>query len=132
MSKLLSVEERENLTSSPALQNEAHESGAYEYLNTIHLSPRYGVIAAYLHQMNAFSVIDIGCGVGNLRRYVSPLINYTGVDVSFCAIGDAKRRFLNMMNTSFHTADMRARATLRASGKLMTLRSIPPSELRLE
>lgn len=102
----LGREEREDLTSSPALQNEAHESGAYEYLNTIHLSPRYGVIAAYLQQLNALSVIDIGCGVGNLRQYISPQINYTGVDVSQSAIQHAKSRFSGSVNTSFHTADI--------------------------
>lgn len=99
-------EEREDLTSSPALQNEAHASGAYEYLNTIHLSPRYGVIAGYLQQLKALSVIDIGCGVGNLRQYISPQINYTGVDVSLNAIQRAKSRFSGAVNTSFYTADI--------------------------
>lgn len=82
--------------------------GDWTGLDTPDQLPRYRVIADW-HQTYAptASVLDLGCGQGLVRRYLSPAIPYTGIDLQPAAIAEAQRAF---PEDRFFCADIRHRA----------------------
>src|SRR4029079_17290025 len=67
----------------------------WDYLEEIEEQPRLSVVAAYCHYFKpGASILDIGCGTGNLQRHLNPAkyAAYTGIDFSRVAIERANRR----------------------------------------
>lgn len=84
----------EEITSFPKRQDESHSIGAYGYLSSLEMSPRLGAIAAYITHLESPSVLDVGCGTGDLASYISRETEYTGIDISVSAISNAMQRAL--------------------------------------
>lgn len=53
---------------------------------------RYALIGQLIKQAKATSVLDIGCGHGVLRQFVSESCHYTGLDISTVAVAAAPVR----------------------------------------
>jgi len=85
-------------------QDFAHRSGAYGYQDSVAFVPKMAAIAGYVKHFELASVLDIGCGTGNLLRFLDKSIRYVGVDISPCAISEAKRQFPGR-DTVFLVAD---------------------------
>src|SRR5436305_1563113 len=47
----------------------------------------------YLQPRPGMRVLDIGCGPGDILRFLDPSIDYTGVDLSRSYIEHARKRF---------------------------------------
>jgi SAM-dependent methyltransferase len=88
-------------------QDFVHRAGAYDYLSSIAMVPRLGTLAGYVTFFRAASVLDIGCGAGTLLRYLDPPVQYTGVDISPCAIERAQAEFHHRPNARFIATDFR-------------------------
>jgi 2-polyprenyl-3-methyl-5-hydroxy-6-metoxy-1,4-benzoquinol methylase len=73
--------------------NERFRDGAWRHLGSIAESPRYGVVAAYVHKLGGGRVLDAGCGEGFLADYLDlGRVEYTGCDISTAAIARARDR----------------------------------------
>jgi SAM-dependent methyltransferase len=101
----LSVDERELLTGDPSTQDVAYRRTAYDYLASVHMVPRFGVLASYVHAVGARSVLDLGCGVGTLKRLLGPGVAYCGVDRSPTAITRAAAAFRDDPDAEFVCTD---------------------------
>lgn len=102
---LLGAEERETITSEPARQDEAYVRGAYSYMSDAHMSPRLGIFAGYILDVGAKRVLDLGCGPGDLCRFLGADVSYLGIDVSPTAIAEAKQRYGHRPLTEFVCGD---------------------------
>lgn len=86
------------LTDRPALLRDfwrgRYQSTYGELFDDVSEFGRYGIIAEYIQRIcPAASVLDIGCGTGILSAFLSPDVNYLGVDLCDDAIAAAKKRF---------------------------------------
>lgn len=103
----LSEEEGRKALYSAETQDYAYRHGAYDYLESIDLAPRMAIMAAYVRQFGAKSVLDVGCGFADLLGYLDADIGYIGIDISPTAIDCARERFAGRANASFHATDFR-------------------------
>ncbi|MCA1441956.1 class I SAM-dependent methyltransferase [Ensifer sp. IC4062] len=103
----LTAAEREELTSDPQRQEEAHVRGAYDYLLEDTLSARYAIIGGLIEQRDCSRILDIGCTTGELRSCFSAFRRYVGVDISPTVIAAAKQRFQEDPNATFICGDIR-------------------------
>jgi SAM-dependent methyltransferase len=88
--------------------DEEYARGRWDYLNDLEEMTRYAVIIGYCeYGGDVSSVLDLGCGVGILRRWLRPLeaVEYVGVDLSNVAIETARRDCTDA-KTTFVTMDV--------------------------
>lgn len=88
-------------------QDTAYRDGAYDYFREVDMAPRMATMAAYLHQFGAKSVLDVGCGWADLLSYLAPEVTYLGLDISETALDEARERFAERAEASFHAGDFR-------------------------
>ena len=70
-----------------------YAGGQWEALGKLAEMPRYAVIAGYFRSLGtATSVLDVGCGAGQLAGWLSQVrpLHYVGVDLSAVAIDQAR------------------------------------------
>lgn len=69
------------------------QSGVWDYMADPAEAPRYAIIAGLVLAEEPGSVLDVGCGIGNLRRHLPTdgFTTYHGVDVAPHAIARATR-----------------------------------------
>ena len=103
----LSAEEEQALRSNAETQDAAYRDGAYDYLLAVDMAPRMATIAAYLRHFGAKSVLDVGCGWGELLSYLDPQITFLGLDISETALAEARVRFAGRPEASFHAGNFR-------------------------
>lgn len=79
----------------------------WDYLAKIEETPRYSVIAGYIHKLiHDGRILDAGCGEGVLVDYLDlSRIAYTGFDLSPTAIDRARQRYggLNLFSSPIET-----------------------------
>ena len=92
---------------SAETQDEAYRTGAYDLIETLDFSARIAVQAGYVSCRQARSVLDIGCGTGELLKYLNPDIRYVGMDISPTAIETARQRYSSRPKTEFCAANFR-------------------------
>lgn len=63
------------------------------FQDTIGGNARREYIARYLRPEPGMRVLDIGCGPGDILRFLDPSIDYTGVDLSPAYIESARKNF---------------------------------------
>ncbi|RMD65124.1 MAG: class I SAM-dependent methyltransferase [Alphaproteobacteria bacterium] len=88
-------------------QDLAYRSGAYAFAESLDLAPRMATIASYITHLGRRRVLDIGCGTGELVRYLPPEVSYIGVDVAPSAIATARARYAERPQTQFHIGAFR-------------------------
>ncbi|MCH7943065.1 MAG: methyltransferase domain-containing protein [Proteobacteria bacterium] len=103
----LSEEDARRARYSLDTQDAAYRGGAYDYLESVDLSPRMAIMAAYIKRFGARRVLDIGCGFCDLLNYMDGDVGYIGVDISEAAVGKARKRFAGRADTAFHVVDFR-------------------------
>ena len=101
------VDPGQELRYSAETQDEAYRAGAYDVIESLDFSARIAVQAGYVIHLNAQSVLDIGCGTGELLKYLHRDIRYVGIDISPTAIAIAKQRYLNYAKADFFAVDFR-------------------------
>lgn len=106
-SKKLSDEAARQARYALETQDAAYLGGAYDYLESVDLSPRMAVIAAYVRHFGARRLLDIGCGFADLLNYLDEAVAYLGVDVSKTAIGKARKAHPARRHTEFHVVNFR-------------------------
>lgn len=70
-----------------------YRAGDLDHLRKLKETPRFGVIAGYLHRLlPRFKLLDLGCGEGLLWPYLdqSRVTGYVGVDVAASAVAKAQ------------------------------------------
>ena len=87
--------------------DQVYKSGAYDIVESGDFSARMSVQAGYVISHGAKSVLDIGCGTGELFKFLNPKIFYVGIDLSPTAIEIAKRRYGESPNARFYCTDFR-------------------------
>jgi SAM-dependent methyltransferase len=97
----------QELRYSEQTQDEAYRTGAYDIIETLPFSARIAVQAGYVIHRQAGSVLDIGCGTGELLKYLPAEMYYVGMDVSPTAIEAASQRYSDRPKTEFHAANFR-------------------------
>jgi len=88
-------------------QEFAYQQGAYNYLHSVAMLPRMATLGGYIRSFGITSVLDVGCGAGDLLAYLDADTRYIGVDISATAIDAARQRYAGRADTSFHVADFR-------------------------
>jgi SAM-dependent methyltransferase len=79
--------------STPADWDRQFAAGAWSYLGSLNELAHHSVVAGYVaHLGKPASVLDVGCGEGNLRRLLPHNTRYLGTDWSVVAIKQARRR----------------------------------------
>jgi len=101
------VDPGQELRYSEDTQDEAYRTGAYDVIDTLDFSARIAVQAGYVIHRQAGSVLDVGCGTGELLKYLPPDIYYVGMDISPTAVEAGKKRYSHRPNTEFHAANFR-------------------------
>lgn len=101
------VDPGQELRYSEETQDEAYRTGAYDIIETLDFSARIAVQAGYVIHRQAKSVLDIGCGTGELLKYLPPHMHYVGMDISPTAIEIARQRYAGRPNTEFSAANFR-------------------------
>lgn len=81
------------------------QTGAWDYMGERSEMPRYALLAGLVAAAPAESVLDIGCGIGTLRRHLpdDAFGTYQGVDISAAAIERATTA--NFARSTFAVAD---------------------------
>lgn len=79
----------------PVDWEETFRQHAWDFLADIAETPRYAVVAGYVHKlMHRGHVLDAGCGEGVLLQYLDiSRFHYTGFDLSPTAIDRARQRY---------------------------------------
>jgi 2-polyprenyl-3-methyl-5-hydroxy-6-metoxy-1,4-benzoquinol methylase len=110
--RTIPLELRSYLTRRPstsidqATWDREYAAGEWSKLGNLDEMPRYALVAGYIRTIGpAASVLDVGCGDGNLSRWLFESGNprYMGVDVSRVAILEARARSSSMAR--FEVAD---------------------------
>ncbi len=85
---------REHLYRWPTGQwdREWHD-GDWDYMDDPSEMPRYALLAGYITSRPPGTVLDIGCGIGTLRRYIPDhaFTSYQGIDLATSAIDRANQ-----------------------------------------
>lgn len=101
------VDPGQALRYSAETQDEAYKTGAYDIIESLDFSARIAVQAGYVIHQQARSVLDIGCGTGELLKYLNTDIRYVGMDISPTAIAVAKERYSSYPHADFFAANFR-------------------------
>lgn len=101
------VDPGQELRYSAETQDEAYQAGAYDVIESLDFSARIAVQAGYVIHQRAQSALDIGCGTGELLKYLNPNIRYVGMDISPTAIAIATQRYSNYPHAEFFASDFR-------------------------
>jgi 2-polyprenyl-3-methyl-5-hydroxy-6-metoxy-1,4-benzoquinol methylase len=97
---------RPSTTIDQATWDREYAAGEWSKLGKLDEMPRYALVSGYIRTIGATaSVLDVGCGEGNLSHWLSESGNrrYMGVDVSRIAILEARARSSN--DARFEVAD---------------------------
>ncbi len=70
--------------------NNEYLNGKWNYMQSIEELGRYSIIVGYAQYLNAKSVLDVGCGDGNLIRLLPLMESYVGIDMSRIALAKAQ------------------------------------------
>lgn len=73
-----------------------YDDNKYEYLDLPGAANLYKTLAHFAKECHAHTILDIGCGRGNLLKYLDNIVLYTGVDISSSALEEARK-----ISTSF-------------------------------
>ena len=101
LKRTIPLELRSYLTRRPstsmdqATWDKEYAAGEWSKLGNLDEMPRYALVAGYIRTFSpAANVLDVGCGEGNLSRWLfeSGCRPYMGVDVSRIAINEARAR----------------------------------------
>jgi 2-polyprenyl-3-methyl-5-hydroxy-6-metoxy-1,4-benzoquinol methylase len=112
LKRTIPLELRSYLTRRPstgmdqATWDKEYAAGEWSKLGSLDEMPRYALVAGYIRTFSpAASVLDVGCGEGNLSRWLFESGNrpYMGVDVSRIAINEARAR--SSSEARFEVAD---------------------------
>lgn len=101
------VDRGQELRYAEETQDEAYKTGAYDIVESLDFSARIAVQAGYVIYQQARSVLDIGCGTGELLKYLNPDIRYVGMDISPTAIETAKQRYASYPHVDFFAVNFR-------------------------
>jgi len=88
-------------------QDFAYQEGAYCYLESVAMAPRMATLGAYIRAFAIKSVLDVGCGVGELVRYLNEDVHYFGIDIAPTPIHLARERYAARPHTTFEVVDFR-------------------------
>lgn len=99
------VDPGQELRYSAHTQDDAYQTGAYDVIGSRAFAPRIAVQAGYVIFHGAKSVLDIGCGTGELLKYLNRDIRYVGLDIAPTAIATAKQSFHDFPKAEFHATD---------------------------
>ena len=97
---------RPSTTIDQATWDREYAAGEWSRLGKLDEMPRYALVSGYIRTIGATaSVLDVGCGEGNLSHWLFESGNrrYMGVDVSRIAILEARARSSN--DARFEVAD---------------------------
>jgi 2-polyprenyl-3-methyl-5-hydroxy-6-metoxy-1,4-benzoquinol methylase len=97
---------RPSTTIDQATWDREYAAGEWSKLGKLDEMPRYALVSGYIRTIGATaSVLDVGCGEGNLSHWLfeSGKRRYVGVDVSRIAILEARARSSN--EARFEAAD---------------------------
>jgi 2-polyprenyl-3-methyl-5-hydroxy-6-metoxy-1,4-benzoquinol methylase len=97
---------RPSTTIDQATWDREYAAGEWSKLGKLDEMPRYALVSGYIRTIGATaSVLDVGCGEGNLSHWLFESGNrrYMGVDVSRIAILEARARSSN--DARFEVAD---------------------------
>lgn len=86
---------------SAETQDHAYRHGAYDYLRSVEMVPKMSALAGYVRFFGGKSVLDLGCGFGDLLNYLDRDVRYLGLDISPTAIGWAQQRFAGRPDAAF-------------------------------
>ena len=101
------VDPGQELRYSAETQDEAYKTGAYDVIESLDFAARIAVQAGYAIHQQAKSVLDIGCGTGELLKYLNRDIRYVGMDISPTAIEIARQRYSSYPHADFFAANFR-------------------------
>lgn len=79
--------------------NNEYGAGKWEYMQGIDELGRYSAILGYYQYLKAKSVLDVGCGDGNLVALLPAVDAYVGIDISAVAL--SRCRILPDLNTNY-------------------------------
>ena len=71
--------------------NSRYENEEYSYLDSPGAVNLYKTLAHFAREYHAHTILDIGCGRGNLLKYLDNIVLYTGVDISSAALEEAHK-----------------------------------------
>ena len=71
--------------------NRRYENKEYSHLDTPGAAILYKTIALFANECYARTILDVGCGHGNLIKYLDKITLYTGVDISSVALEEAHK-----------------------------------------
>lgn len=101
------VDEGQALRYAAETQDAAYQSGAYAYIDDIGMMARMAVMALYLRHFGVRRVLDLGCGPAPLLGELPSDLGYVGIDIAPTAIAEARRRFPDRPDTTFHVGNFR-------------------------
>lgn len=80
-------------------------SFAFDPIQRLFNGDFWPVFQSQLAALGQGEVIDLACGTGELRRYISPK-TYLGIDINSDHINFAQKRFQSYTNTHFQVSDI--------------------------
>ncbi len=72
--------------------NREYRNGKWEYLHSLCELGHNSILAGYAGFLGVESVLDVGCGSGNLPRLLSGINFYVGIDISPVALSQLSER----------------------------------------
>lgn len=103
----LAIDPGQELRYAAETQDEAYRSGAYDFVETLEMSPRMAILAGYIRHLGLARILDVGCGTGQLLHYLDRDVTYLGIDISPTAIETARANFGDRPETRFHVSGFR-------------------------
>ncbi len=103
----LAIDPGQKLRYAAETQDEAYRSGAYDFVETLEMSPRMAILAGYIRYLGLRRILDVGCGTGLLLHYLDRDVTYLGIDISPTAIESARANFGDRPKTRFHISSFR-------------------------
>ena len=103
----LAIDPGQELRYAAETQDEAYRSGAYDFVETLEMSPRMAILAGYIRYLGLRRILDVGCGTGQLLHYLDRDVTYLGIDISPTAIETARANFGDRPETRFYVSGFR-------------------------